>query len=63
MALHYLDLLEAGRRIRSKAISPVELTRMMLKRIQTVDRKLHSYARVTAERTWAGARPSGTARD
>ncbi len=56
MALHYLELLEAARRIRNKKLSPVELTRAMLRRIENVDRELHAYARVTAELALAQAK-------
>ncbi len=54
--VHFLELVEIGRRLRAKQISPVELTEAMLKRIARLDRKLHSYALVTADLARAQAR-------
>lgn len=53
--LHYLSLRDVARRIERKAISPVELTQMMLDRIGALDARLHSYATVTADRALAAA--------
>lgn len=47
--LHYATLLEAAAAIRSRRVSPVELTRAMLDRIAAIDPALHSYATVTPE--------------
>jgi len=47
--LHYLSLNEVAQLIASKKISPVELTRTMLERINLVDIHLHSYAAVMAD--------------
>src|SRR5262245_48945408 len=47
--LHYLELVEVGRRIRAGALSPVALTRAMLARIEKLDGTLKSYATVTAD--------------
>src|SRR5262249_2621823 len=47
--LHYATLIEAASAIRSRQVSPVELTQTMLDRIARVDRTLHSYATVTPE--------------
>ncbi|MCE2485660.1 MAG: hypothetical protein J4F42_09130, partial [Desulfurellaceae bacterium] len=42
-------LTEAAALIKSKAVSPVELTQAMLDRIEAIDGKLHSYITVTAD--------------
>ena len=47
-------LTEVSALIRTRQVSPVELTKAMLARIETVDPKLHSYALVTPD---AGAQP------
>ena len=47
--LHYLELSEISHLIQSRKISPVELTELMLRRIDSVDRRLHAYARMTPE--------------
>jgi amidase len=54
--LHYKSIREVARLIESKEISPVELTRRMLERIESLDGQLKSYATVTAERALATAR-------
>lgn len=41
-ALFHLTVHEAQKLIRSRALSPVELTRAILKRIEAVDGKLHA---------------------
>ncbi|EHD22361.1 MULTISPECIES: amidase [Brenneria] len=48
-ALHYLDLLEAGRLIQSRELSSEELTQHMLDRIDNVDGKLGSYLTIMSE--------------
>ena len=55
-ALHYLSLSEAARRLASRKLSPVELTRHMLDRIAAVDPILKSYATVTGAEALAEAR-------
>lgn len=47
--VHYLELVDVGKRLHSKEISPVELTKAMLKRIDKTDGKLKAYATVMAE--------------
>lgn len=47
--LHYLELVDVARRIRSGAVSPVALTRALLARIERLDGNLKSYATVTAD--------------
>lgn len=46
---HYATLLEAADAIRTRKISPVELTCLLLNRINSLDPSLHSYAAVTSE--------------
>lgn len=47
--LHFLDMHELSLLIRSRKISPVEVTEAQLERIDALDGELHSYARVTPE--------------
>jgi amidase len=47
--LHYLEMQELSLLIRTRKISPVEVTEAMLARIEALDGELHSYARVTPE--------------
>jgi len=54
--LHYASLRDAARLIESGEVSPVELTGMMLGRIESVDGNLKSYATVTAGRALTAAR-------
>lgn len=44
-----LELLEVSSLIRSRAISPVDVTRTLLARIESLDARLRSYAAVTAD--------------
>lgn len=46
--LHYLELLEVGRQIRSRELSSVEVTRAQLERIRELDGQLRSYTIVLA---------------
>jgi amidase len=45
----YLDMAELAQRLHSRELSPVELTEAMLARIERLDKKLLSYALVTAD--------------
>jgi aspartyl-tRNA(Asn)/glutamyl-tRNA(Gln) amidotransferase subunit A len=54
--LYFLTIAEAGLLIRDRQISPVELTRAFLERIQAVDGILKSYLTVTADLALAQAR-------
>lgn len=54
--LHYLELVELARRIHSKEVSPVEVTRAQLARIEALDGQLRSYALVLPEQALAQAR-------
>lgn len=53
---HYANLVEAADAIRSRKISPVELTSALLDRIARLEPLLHSYATVTSELAFAQAR-------
>lgn len=57
---HYLELLDIGRRIQSKEISPVEATRAQLDRIGKLDGQLKSYATLMADQALADARQAET---
>ncbi len=54
--LHYLEMHELSLLIRSRKLSPVEVTEAQLARIEALDGTLHSYARVTPELALAQAR-------
>lgn len=47
--LHELEITEAAHLIRSRELSPVELTEHMLRRIEQLEPSLHAYALVTAD--------------
>ncbi len=53
--LHYLGLIEIGQQIQSRKLSPVEVTKAMLGRIEQLDGKLKSYAYVMGEAALAEA--------
>ena len=54
--LCYLSIPEAGELMRSRRLSPVELTRAHLDRIEAVDVKLHSYVTLLEDEALAEAR-------
>jgi amidase len=54
--LHYASLLNVSRLLQAKKLSPVELTQMMLDRIESKDEHLKSYVTVTADRAISAAR-------
>ena len=54
-SLHYASLTEVARLIELRKISPVELTQIMLDRIETVDPRLRSYATVNGDQALAAA--------
>lgn len=54
--LFHLAIHEAQKLIRSRALSPVELTRAILERIEAVDGKLHAYLNLMADSALAEAR-------
>ena len=47
--LTYLSITEASKGLRRKEFSPVELAQACLKRIESIDNKLHSFITVTAD--------------
>ena len=54
--LFYATIRDVGARLRRRAISPVELTRAHLERIERLDPKLHAFVTVTADRALADAK-------
>jgi aspartyl-tRNA(Asn)/glutamyl-tRNA(Gln) amidotransferase subunit A len=54
--LHHLTIHEAHKLIQSRALSPVELTRAILNRIDSVDGQLHAYVDLMAESAIGEAR-------
>ena len=54
--LHYQTISEVGARLRSRELSPVELTQAILERIEALDGDLKSYATVMADSALASAR-------
>ncbi len=54
--LHYQTISEVGARLRSRELSPVELTQAILERIEALDGQLKSYATVMADSALASAR-------
>src|SRR5262245_23336025 len=54
--LHFLTLDELAGHLRRRELSPVEVTRQLLERIDALDPSLHSYATVLAGRALAEAR-------
>ncbi|TAJ84848.1 hypothetical protein EPO44_16650 [bacterium] len=54
--LFHLTIHEAQKLIRSRALSPVELTRAILERIEAVDGKLYAYLNLMADSALAEAR-------
>jgi len=59
--LHFASLTDVASLIASRDISPVELTRLMLERIESIDGMLKSYATVTADRALHEARDAEAA--
>ena len=47
--VHYVELVEIGRRLHAREISPVELAEAMLRRIERLDRRLRPFALVTGD--------------
>ncbi|MBI3965697.1 MAG: Asp-tRNA(Asn)/Glu-tRNA(Gln) amidotransferase subunit GatA [Chloroflexi bacterium] len=56
--LAYLTIAELAERIRSKAVSPVEVTRATLDRIERLDQKLNAFITVLADSALATAKQS-----
>ncbi len=58
--LCYLNLSEAATLIASKYLSPLELTRAFLERIEALNEGLHAFLLVTPEQALAAARKTET---
>lgn len=58
--LHYLTITEAAERIRSGTLSPVELVRACLDRIEAQNERLHAFITVTADLALAQAHQAET---
>ncbi len=56
MDLHFLTVAEASELVRTRRLSPVELTRAYLDRIAAVDAQLHAFITVTADAALSQAR-------
>jgi Asp-tRNA(Asn)/Glu-tRNA(Gln) amidotransferase A subunit family amidase len=54
--LYYLSIHEAQQLIQKRQLSPVELTRAVLDRIQAVDGKVHAYINLMADSAMQEAR-------
>ena len=57
--LYYLSIHEAQQLIKDKKLSPVELTRAVLDRIEKVDGRLHAFINLMADSALAEARNAG----
>ena len=55
-SLHFLTVAEAAHQIRTRRVSPVELTQAYLQRIAALDPQLNAFITVTAEQALARAR-------
>ena len=58
--LYYLSIHEAQQLIQKRQLSPVELTRAVLDRIQAVDKKLHAYINLMADNAMEESRTAET---
>ena len=58
--LTQLELIDVAGRLARKEVSPVELTNAVLKRIEKLDKKLSSYALVTADHALKQAKKAAT---
>ena len=47
--IHFKNLFEVADLIKNKTISSVELTQLMLDRIESIDKRLHSYINIMSE--------------
>ena len=57
-SLHFLSLTDVARLVETGEVGPVELTQLMLDRINTVDPRFKSYATVMTEQANASAQPA-----
>jgi amidase len=61
--LHYWNLTRVADALRTRQVSSVDVTRHLLARIEQVDRKLHSYVTVMADRALAQAKAADNEMD
>ncbi len=47
--IHYLELTEVAHLVQTRKVSPVELTEAMLRRVESLEPRLHAFATVTPE--------------
>jgi Amidase len=59
LQIQSLSIAELAPRIKSRAVSPVELTRLFLQRIERANPILNAYVTVTADEALAAARRAG----
>jgi len=59
--LSYATIRDIGARLRRRALSPVELTRALIERIERLDPGLHAFVTVTADRALADAKAAEAA--
>ena len=59
--LYYAGVRDLGRKFRAKQLSPVELTRALLQRIEKLDPGLNAFVTVTADRALADAKAAEAA--
>ena len=59
--LCYATIREIGQKFRKKEVSPVDLTNALLKRIERLEPKLHTFVTLTAERALAEAKAAEAA--
>ena len=59
--LPYASIRELGQRFRARTLSPVELTTALLRRIDALEPRLHTFVTVTAERALADAKAAEAA--
>jgi aspartyl-tRNA(Asn)/glutamyl-tRNA(Gln) amidotransferase subunit A len=60
-AIAYATIRELGERYRKRELSPVEVTRALLRRIEQLDPRLHAFITLTADRAMADARAAEAA--
>ena len=59
--LAYAGVRELGRRFRARTLSPVELTTVLLRRVERLDPTLHAFVTVTADRAMTDAKAAESA--
>jgi aspartyl-tRNA(Asn)/glutamyl-tRNA(Gln) amidotransferase subunit A len=59
--LHYATIRKLGTRFRQRTLSPVELATALLERVERLDKALHAFVTVTADRALADAKAAEAA--